>query len=590
MFFCGAAIAFAQSITGLGFQPNTVRPGEQAIYTISINGFSPKIDLNQVPIPEGLQFAGSGQNQNVSVGLGAGITREIKLNLFFIPAKEGEFEIKSWQIKHDGKTYEIPAAKLKVDANAPQQIRPTQHDPFASMRQRQQPRKSEVIDISETTKLELSLEDKKIFSGQSVPCKIVFTINGKVLKAGLTPHNISHPQIKNGDAFHSAGFFGDPAVTQSRENLTVRLEYDTFITPIKAGEHGIQFEIAGELISEPNFDNASIFAIMGGFGDRHPFRREMDIKKIKVHELPAPPADFSNAIGAFKIESVTMDETALSVGIPATFIVKVSGEGNFERMSAPTLSTNGDWKDYKPKISFEDLSSGYGRKGVKTFEYTIVPTKPDLEHAPTAKLVFFNPQTENFEMLESEKIAVSVAPSKSFAKRNAETKEANDPLGELAQTQNSAPQSDFYAQPWFWIIQAALLGSILFFTVRKRAQNRLEKDPDYARIHNAKREMKEALKRARTATKKNDAKAFFENAAFSLQCAICSISGLEAKAVILSDAEKILLKLDGGAEIYSHAKIYFEGADAIAFGGYTPNATQLASLCEKLESICQQIS
>ena len=595
--------AFPQSIKGLGFEPSVVRPGEQATYTISITDASPQINLNSIPIPDGLQYAGSGQEQSMSMGTGVGMRRETRLKLYFIPTREGEFEIKSWQVKDGDKTYEIAPAKLKADPNAPQTVGRRQQDPFAdpfsdafmdpfaSMRSRQQqPRRTETINLNDEMSLTLKLGKEKIYTGEAIPCSITFRISGKLLAAGYLPANILQPQVKNGDAFNCAGFFSEPEVERDGDSAAV-LTYKTFITPIKAGEHDLQFEIAGELVSEGGFGGRSIFSMMNAFGERHPFQISMKPAKVKVDELPLPPPGFSNAIGSFRVDGVSLDETSLSVGTPATMTVRIAGEGNFERMSAPSLDLGGNWKEYKPKSSFEDASGGFGCRGVKTFEYTIVPNKPDIEKAPAASLVYFDPDKAAYETLTAEAPAVSVAPSKSFAKRASEDGQAaKDPLGSLADAESAKAPSDFYREPWFWGLQIAVIAGLAFLVARKRAKNRLESDSAYARTVKAQSDLKSDLKNAKLAAAENNAKAFFESAASALQNAICIASGIEARAVTLSDARSVLSKLENGGDLYASAKTYFEGADAIAFGGYAPNAGELEKLYANLEETCSKIS
>ena len=150
--------------------------------------------------------------------------------------------------------------------------------------------------------------------------------------------------------------------------------------------------------------------------------------------------------------------------------------------------------------------------------------------------------------------------------------------------------SDFYREPWFWGLQIAVIAGLAFLVARKRAKNRLESDSAYARTVKAQSDLKSDLKNAKLAAAENNAKAFFESAASALQNAICIASGIEARAVTLSDARSVLSKLENGGDLYASAKTYFEGADAIAFGGYAPNAGELEKLYANLEETCSKIS
>lgn len=75
-----------------------------------------------------------------------------------------------------------------------------------------------------------------------------------------------------------------------------------------------------------------------------------------------------------------------------------------------------------------------------------------------------------------------------------------------------------------------------------------------------------------------------------MQNAVASSGDFEARAVTLGDALEFIAKKGAPEGVSGDAKTFFEGADAIAFGGYSPETGELGTLCTKLESLCSDIS
>ena len=94
-------------------------------------------------------------------------------------------------------------------------------------------------------------------------------------------------------------------------------------------------------------------------------------------------------------------------GEPITLNVVVSGRGNFEGMSAPTLEDADAWKTYPPSEKFKSSQSDpIGFNGQKIFEYMIV-ARTDATKTPSPEFAFFDPAVEKYVTLKSGPIAVS---------------------------------------------------------------------------------------------------------------------------------------------------------------------------------------
>ncbi|MBR6389076.1 MAG: BatD family protein [Opitutales bacterium] len=593
--------AFAQSVETKGFYPPVARKGQAVQYSIALKGVEAEnISPSQIPAPKELQYIGNSVQSRMSITNMRSAVRETILTFNYIPLENGEFEIGQWEFSSGGKKYKIAPAKLKVDpsAPAPQNAAP---DPFEEMEEMmsnfgfpqfpaarnrliQRPAR-EAVDFQSEIKADVKLDSEKIYVGQAVLCEVSFKFSKKFFASQNRLANIV-PSIKNSDAFVCNGFFKKPE-TKENEDGSVSVVFLTVVSPLKAGEFNLQFEA-----------NAAIMAnTFSFFGSEQNVSVISPQKNVKILELPKEnmPADFSGAIGKFKIESAKLDESSLSVGEPCVMEITISGEGNFDRFSAPALEGKSGWKDYKPKVSFNDQSGGYACIGSKTFSYTIVPTKPDLEKTPAAAFSFFNPATQKYETLKSAALSASVAPSKSYAKKesqkNLKEEEKNDSPDIInGETQIKNSQNSIVSSPLFWAAQIAVLAALCVLAIRKSRKNRLLDDPAYAQKIAAKADAKKCLARAKAAAKNNEAKGFFESGSRALQNALCAASAMPPSAITRADAVSILKNLGCPEESQNLASQIFDGADAISFGGYTPQSEELDNLYTELEKLCKELS
>lgn len=132
---------------------------------------------------------------------------------------------------------------------------------------------------------------------------------------------------------------------------------------------------------------------------------------LTVLALPSEgrPADFSGAVGTFKIAS-DISSTTATVGDPLTLKMRVTGSGNFDRVDSPMLAHVDQWKTYPPKSSFTPGDT-IGYKGEKTFEQPLVATQPGPQTVPGLTFSYFDPNTRTYETARSAPLNVTISPS-----------------------------------------------------------------------------------------------------------------------------------------------------------------------------------
>jgi len=132
---------------------------------------------------------------------------------------------------------------------------------------------------------------------------------------------------------------------------------------------------------------------------------------LRVIELPTAgrPADFSGAVGSFKIAD-ELSPTRAAAGDPITVRLQISGNGNFDRVDSPMLNHLDGWKTYPPKSSFK-AGDELGFKGEKTFEQPIIAAQTGAQTLPELAFSYFDPSTRSYQTVHSGPLSVTISAS-----------------------------------------------------------------------------------------------------------------------------------------------------------------------------------
>lgn len=142
-----------------------------------------------------------------------------------------------------------------------------------------------------------------------------------------------------------------------------------------------------------------------------PISATASVDATEVIPLPTEgrPESFQGAVGRYKIEAKT-DVRGATAGDPITFQISISGDGPLESIQAPPLSA----LDEGFRIDGQPLA-GFIRDGVKYFTTTIRPIDETVTSIPSIEMSFFNPETETFETVETDAIAIDVNAAERLA-------------------------------------------------------------------------------------------------------------------------------------------------------------------------------
>ena len=150
---------------------------------------------------------------------------------------------------------------------------------------------------------------------------------------------------------------------------------------------------------------------------------------INVKPLPAPkPVDFSGGVGKFNITSQLKD-TEFKSNQTASIVYTVSGTGNVKYVQMPDLATL-----YPPQLEIYTPTSTQNVKvgsssvsGNVTFDYSFMPLEEGTFKIPDVKMVYFNPETGQYETSVAKGYTITVQKGKGSAKSQARKRLHFDP-------------------------------------------------------------------------------------------------------------------------------------------------------------------
>jgi hypothetical protein len=208
---------------------------------------------------------------------------------------------------------------------------------------------------------------------------------------------------------------------------------------------------------------------------------------LEVKALPpgAPPT-FGGAVGNFTMTTEVKPKSA-QVGDPFTVTAKISGRGNFDRVTAPSFEDEHGWHKYPPSSDFKP-DDDIGISGAKTFE-TVLSANERKENIPAQLFTYFDPQKEQYVTLRNEPIPVRIeggsaatpAPAAPATQAPASAASAapspkqQEILHQLTELPAAAESfTPLFARRGFWLAQLAPLLLLLGFVAWKIQQARLD--------------------------------------------------------------------------------------------------------------------
>lgn len=133
--------------------------------------------------------------------------------------------------------------------------------------------------------------------------------------------------------------------------------------------------------------------------------------KVKVIPLPPRPANFSGAVGTFKIVA-DVNRKSVPANEAMNLKVVVSGMGNVKLMKNPDIRFPREFETYDPKVTDKDQVNSGGVSGMRTFNYTIIPRQQGDFEIPSIEFCYFDLSSETYKTIKTQAFKIHVTKGK----------------------------------------------------------------------------------------------------------------------------------------------------------------------------------
>ena len=562
----------AQSQVTAKLEPQSIALGESAQLTVTSNGAT----QSSVPNVEGLEIEPIGQQTSIQM-INGNVTTNVEQLFSVTPNRAGDFTIPP--IGGNGQ-----AIKLHVDNGSGGQTQWTMPQSRSHLRAPSfsQPSNSATVDSkNQSAFLRIELPKQELTVGELVPVRVK-----AYFRAGVSASLNGLPSLSS-DAFTLNKVDDNPE--QSNEVINgapyTVVTWTSALSAVKAGDYPLNLDLPvmvrvqekGARRSNPFKDffgddsafDDSFFDNFFSNATQKPLTLHTNGATVKIKPLPTQgrPADFSGAVGQFEASSEVSVKNG-TTGDPLTLKIRIQGRGNFDRVTTSGLTSSSDWKTYKPNGKFAANDSA-GIEGEKTFEQSIVPTKPGAQEIPALNFSYFDPEAQRYVTKSTTPIAIDVAqgnasvPVATAAPVADAPKPNSDGLApdQLVTGRTVSSLRPLVLTPWFITLNAVMIAAIVLGAAFRWLRHRRANDPHRLQREATEKLVRESLAKMDSALKAKDATRFFNAARQALQERLAAKWELPASRVTIPE---IRARLNGNGE---EIRSVFQTADEIAYSG-----------------------
>ncbi len=428
-------------------EPRQISLGETAQLTITSTGSG--LDGISLPVVAGLEFRVVGQSRRIEIINGATMSSTTVV-LRITPEAPGIFTI-------PGLTPQSQPLVLRVNPDNGAASPSPYGNPYSSGLPPPTANGASPSGIHMTADgaayVRMILPKRDVYVGESIPVDIEVG-----MRSGFVTSLNGLPTL-NGNDFTLNNLSRKPERVEKLVDgkpFTV-ITWHSMLAPVKPGTFSlsVQAPLTIRVRTRPPRDSM-IDDLLGDpfmqnfFGATVPKDITAASSPAELNVLPLPtegrPADFSGAVGSFKIAS-DLSAPSAAVGDPLTLRLHVTGTGNFDRVDTPMLEHVDRWKTYPPKSTFTQ-SDAIGYKGEKTFEQPLIAAQPGAQTLPDLTFSYFDPSTRRYETAHTTPPPVTISPALADGTTPAPgTGTAGSPAGAPPLQANTPPQAASPAAP-----------------------------------------------------------------------------------------------------------------------------------------------
>ena len=580
LLFFQTGMVYAQDITfEASVDNNRVSLGSSIKLTLSFTGLSNARAL-QLPPMDDFQVQYLGPTRRITI-VNGNYSKIVSHTYNLLPLKVGTFQIPSFHVEIDGKTYTSEPISIKVVDNSSDSSNGLNADVSTS----------QTVRLSDKISLVVETHKNQVYVSQPVPLTIKLYVNG------LSISDIAYP------VFDKKGLLVDEygKVKQYQElKAGVRnnvFEFNTVVYPTQTGDLKIgPVQLTCNLVSQGQRRGSAFGGFDSFFDDffntveKQPITVQSQAIGLKVLPFPEAnkPKNFSDAVGEFHL-SVSASPLEVNVGDPITIRMKVWGIGNLKMVKMPQFKDSEDFKVYEPQIKLED--------GVKILEQVLIPKNEKIKAIPEVHFSYFDTDKGQYQTIVKKAIALTVHPAKQqselkvFSSQDKTEIRTPEKIGEDIVYIKEKPgqfrsiDDVFYKSVMVkWIVAGITLffiGGLLYY----RRHNRVSTDLAYARRLKAPKQAKEGIKEAYQYLKRHKTKEFYVTIFKVIQHYFGNKFHLSSQGLTIKELEKIFDNKNIKQEMVSSVQQILEECDQVRFASTIKEEATMKKHLEQVESI-----
>jgi len=575
-----AAMQVADAAVTEHIEPTQIGIGDSARLTIDASG-SDASTLSP-PMVAGLEFVAVAQSQRIE-SINGVASASITVTYQVVPQEPGVFTIPGAAPGSSPLVLTVNPGSAAGAAGSGG----TAPVPAPSARQSTLPAGSTRVTANGTAFVRLRLSKHELYVGETVPVDIQVG-----MRDGFVASLNGLPTL-NGDAFTLNKLSSQPQRVEEiidGRPYTV-LTWHSTLAAVKPGELSLTIEtpltVRMRAASRPDaglLGNADIDDLFNDPMIQNFFGATTE-KDITVASAPTAftilalptqdrPQGFSGAVGNFSISS-DVSEQKVAAGDPVTLRLRISGTGNFDRVTTPMLHDVEHWKTYSPTAKFTEQDD-IGHRGEKTFEQPLIATQAGTQSLPALTFSWFDPTSRRYVVARTSPLDVAVTAGTPSSQTGAiasvapvsPNKTGVSPAGaaddhglrpdHVAAGSSTPSLMPHYYQAAYIALPSLLLAafSCAWFWMRRREQIALAESAKAGEFP----QTESLLASMEDAGAAGDATQFFQTARLALRGALASRWQVDPASITLTDVEARLSPGSVTARV-------FKLADEAAYAG-----------------------
>jgi len=552
-------------IATASFDPPAVRPGQKAIYRITLNAIASNVRVpGKIPGPPELEVKLSAQGQ-ILRSIGNSLQPLTSINYEVRASKTGMFLVPAFYVEAYGRQVAVPATGLEVATD---------------------------VDASEGARhLIVRTSATNLFVGQQLTVQ--------VLLPSSPPNSVEavrEIQI-NGD-----GLFVDKSATRQTIGMiewngrqAPAYIYEATVTPISAGSLNVS---AQGFASGSDFGGPIVISGQAVIPGGTPQYALLDSEPVTLNVRMLPPEGelpgFKGAIGQLSCDPPQLATNTVKVGEPLELWVAVRANVNLSRLVPPDPPRIKGWQSFPP-VNRGYVGASRGTNAGIVLAYTFIPLSDELRGTPPIPFSAFDPKPGKFVDLTIPSVPITVLPDPSYTNSLAAIESGGGDrslprrltLSGLVTRPGKSVSSlePLQARGWFGAVQLApvLLFCGLWWWDRRRQY--LERHPEIVRRRRARRQLRRVKRQLRQAAHAGAATDFTQLGVSALQIACAPHFPADPRALVCGDVLEVLEAEERHGKAGEIVRQFFTTADVRSFSGSTESDGQLLGLAPGLETI-----